>query len=205
MRRIRFSEEQIVGVLKEAEAGTKVGDLCRRYGVSGATFYTWRSKYAGLDISEIRRLRRLDHENRRLKTVVAHQALDIMSLKEALANDGCAGSVSSMNGVHESPERTVAQEYTEHPSASATFGLDGDESAHPGTAEMPNGAGREGLGLFVLEPAARTYRHRARTKRASGVRQRRRRSRYKRWLRNNALTIIVVLGLLSLAWHIAKP
>ena len=59
MKRARFSEEQIIGVLKEAEAGAKVSELCRRHGISDATFYTWRSKYGGLEISEMRRLREL--------------------------------------------------------------------------------------------------------------------------------------------------
>ena len=59
MKRSRFNEEQIIGVLKEAEAGAKVSELCRRHGISDATFYTWRSKYGGLEISEVRRLRQL--------------------------------------------------------------------------------------------------------------------------------------------------
>jgi putative transposase len=77
MKRSRFNEEQIIGVLKEAEAGAKVGELCRRHGISDATFYTWRSKYGGLEVSELRRLRQLEEENRRLKSIVADQALDI--------------------------------------------------------------------------------------------------------------------------------
>src|SRR5207245_4706857 len=77
MKRARFSEEQIITILKEAEAGAKVSQLCRRHGISDATFYTWRSKYGGLEISEMRRLRQLEEENRRLKTIVANQALDI--------------------------------------------------------------------------------------------------------------------------------
>ena len=71
MKRGRFSEEQIISVLKEAEAGAKVSELCRRHGNSEATFYTWRSKYGGLEISEMRRLRQLKEENRRLKSIVA--------------------------------------------------------------------------------------------------------------------------------------
>jgi putative transposase len=64
MKQARFSEEQIIGVLKEAEAGAKVSELCRRHGISDATFYTWRSKYGGLEVSEMRRLRQLEEENR---------------------------------------------------------------------------------------------------------------------------------------------
>ena len=67
MKQGRFSEEQIIAILKEAEAGAKVTELCRRHGISDATFYTWRSKYGGLEISEMRRLRQLAEENRRFK------------------------------------------------------------------------------------------------------------------------------------------
>ena len=88
MKRARFSEEQIIGVLKEAEAGAKVIELCRRNGISDATFYTWRSKYGGLEISEMRRLRQLEEENRRLKSIVADQALDIRALKDVLSKNG---------------------------------------------------------------------------------------------------------------------
>jgi putative transposase len=88
MKRSRFSEEQIIGVLKEAEAGARVSELCRRHGISDATFYTWRSKYGGLEVSEVRRLRQLEEENRRLKAIVADQALDIRALKDVLAKNG---------------------------------------------------------------------------------------------------------------------
>jgi putative transposase len=88
MKRSRFNEEQIIGVLKGAEAGAKVSELCRRHGISDATFYTWRSKYGGLEISEVRRLRQLEEENRRLKSIVADQALDIRALKDVLAKNG---------------------------------------------------------------------------------------------------------------------
>jgi len=88
MKRARFSEEQIIEVLKEAEAGAKVSELCRRHGISDATFYTWRSKYGGLEISEMRRLRQLEEENRRLKSIVADQALDIRALNDMLSKNG---------------------------------------------------------------------------------------------------------------------
>ena len=82
MKRARFSEEQIISVLKEAEAGAKVSELCWRHGIWDATFYSWRNKYGGLEVSEMRRLRQLEEENRRLKSIVADQALDIDMLKE---------------------------------------------------------------------------------------------------------------------------
>jgi len=88
MKSGRFSEEQIIGILKEAEGGAKVTELCRRHGISEATFYTWRNKYGGLEISEMRRLRQLEEENRRLKAIVAEQVLDIRALKDVLAKNG---------------------------------------------------------------------------------------------------------------------
>ena len=80
-----FSEEQIVGVLKEAEAGVPMKDLCRRIGISGATFYHWKAKYGGLEVNEARRLRQVEEENGRLKRIVAQQALDLDALKVVLA------------------------------------------------------------------------------------------------------------------------
>ena len=84
MKRARFSEEQIIFVLKEAEAGAKVTELCRRHGISEATFYTWRSRYGGLEVSEMRRLRQLEEENRRLKQLVADLSLDKLMLQDVL-------------------------------------------------------------------------------------------------------------------------
>ena len=84
MRRSRFSEEQIVGILKEQEAGAQTAELCRRYGISEQTFYTWKKKYGGMDVSEARRLKQLEDENGRLKRLVADQALDNVMLRELL-------------------------------------------------------------------------------------------------------------------------
>jgi putative transposase len=87
MVRKRYTEEQIIAVLQEAEAGTKVAELCRKYGISDATYYNWKAKYAGMTVSELRRLKTLESENRRLKQIVAEQALDNRTLKELLAKN----------------------------------------------------------------------------------------------------------------------
>ena len=84
MKRSKFSEEQIVYAIRQAEAGTPVGDLCRQLGVSDATFYAWKKKYAHLGVSELRRLRQLEDENSRLKRLVADLSLDKHMLSEAL-------------------------------------------------------------------------------------------------------------------------
>ena len=82
MGKKKFSEEQIIGILKEAESGVKIVDLCRKHGMSDAAYYNWKTKYSGLTVSELRRLKGLEEENRRLKNIVAEQALDIRALKE---------------------------------------------------------------------------------------------------------------------------
>ena len=87
MKRKRFTEEQIIGVLNECEAGAKTGDICRRHGISSATFYTWRKKYCTMDASEAKRLRELEIENVKFKRIVADQMLDISSMKELLAKN----------------------------------------------------------------------------------------------------------------------
>ena len=85
MRRSRYSEEQIIGILREQEAGMATADLCRQHGVSSATFYKWKAKYGGLDVSDARRLKALEDENRKLKKLLAEAMLDTVGLKELLA------------------------------------------------------------------------------------------------------------------------
>jgi len=84
VKKKRFTEEQIIAVLKEAEAGAKVLELCRKHGISDATFYNWKAKYAGMTVAELRRLRELEAENAKLKRIVADQVLDISALKDLL-------------------------------------------------------------------------------------------------------------------------
>jgi putative transposase len=87
MVRKKYTEEQIIAVLREGEAGAKVTDLCRKYGMSDATYYNWKARYAGLTVSELKRLKALEEENRRLKQIVGEQALDIRALKDLLSKN----------------------------------------------------------------------------------------------------------------------
>jgi putative transposase len=87
MRKSRFSAEQIVGILKEVEVGGKTGEACRRHGISEQTFYRWKAKYGGMVAGDAMRLKQLEEENRRLKKLVADQALDNQILKELLGKD----------------------------------------------------------------------------------------------------------------------
>jgi putative transposase len=82
MKRSRFSEEQIIAILREQEAGAKTADVCRKHGVSGATFYTWKAKYGGLDVSDARRLKALEDENAKLKKLLAEAMLDNAMLRD---------------------------------------------------------------------------------------------------------------------------
>ena len=85
MKRIRFTEEQIIAVLREHEGGAKTADLARKHGISEATLYNWKDKYGGLEVSEARRLRTLEDENRKLKKLLAESMLDNAALKERLS------------------------------------------------------------------------------------------------------------------------
>ena len=85
MKRKRFTEEQIIAVLREQEAGAKVADLCRKHGISDATFYKWKAKYGGMDVSDAKRLKALEDENAKLKKLLADQMLEASALRELLS------------------------------------------------------------------------------------------------------------------------
>lgn len=91
MKKSKFSEEQIVRILQEIEAGAKVGETCRKVGISEATYYVWKAKYAGLNVSQLRRLKELETENGRLKKMYADLSLDHHALKDVLAKKFGAG------------------------------------------------------------------------------------------------------------------
>lgn len=85
MKRSKYSETQVVGILKEADAGLKVSELCRKYGISDATYYKWKSKYGGLEVSDVRRLRELEAENAKLKRMYAEVSLENDALKDLIS------------------------------------------------------------------------------------------------------------------------
>jgi len=87
MKRSKFSEEQIIGALKEHESGAKTADLCRKHGISEATFYNWKSRFGGLEVSEAKRLRALESENAELKKLLAEAHLDNAALKDLLTKN----------------------------------------------------------------------------------------------------------------------
>ena len=87
MKRSRFSEEKIIEVLREQEAGATVADLCRRHGMSSATFYAWKARYGGMDVSDIRRLKALEEENAKLKRLYADAMLDNAALKDLVGKN----------------------------------------------------------------------------------------------------------------------
>jgi putative transposase len=87
MKRSRFSEEQIIGILKEHQAGLGAKELCRKHGVSDATFYKWRSKFGGMEVPDVKKLKSLEAENAKLKKLLAEQMMDVSTLKEMLGKN----------------------------------------------------------------------------------------------------------------------
>jgi putative transposase len=87
MRKSRFSDDQIIGILKEHAAGIAVADICRKHGISDATFYTWRTRFGGMEVSDAKKLKALEEENRKLKKLLAESMLDVATLREALGKN----------------------------------------------------------------------------------------------------------------------
>ncbi len=87
MKRSRFSEEQIIGILKEHQVGASASDLCRKHGISDATFYKWRAKFGGMEVSDAKKLKSLEMENAKLKKLLAEQMMDVATLKEMLGKN----------------------------------------------------------------------------------------------------------------------
>ena len=109
MKRARFTEEQIIAVLKEHEAGAKTADLARKHGISEATFYNWKAKFGGMDVSEAKRLKQLEDENAKLKKLLAEQMLDNAVLKDLASKNGNARCQAPGRGsCHASPWRERA-------------------------------------------------------------------------------------------------
>lgn len=109
MKRSRFTEEQIIGILREQEAGMKTADVCRKHGIAEATLYKYKAKFGGLDVSDVRRLKALEDENGRLKRLLAETMLDNAMLKDVAAKNGDARREAGGSG---SPVRDARREST---------------------------------------------------------------------------------------------
>src|SRR5215475_12956127 len=129
MKRSRFSEEQIIGILKEHQAGLSAAELCRKHGISDATFYKWRTKYGGMEVSDARKLKGLEEENRKLKKLLAESMLDVATLREMLA---IYGPPPGRKGLEDSLARTVCANLS---------GLFGELFIGPGHDGYPRPAG----------------------------------------------------------------
>ena len=107
MKKARLTEEQIIGILQEHEAGAKCADLCRKHGMSEGTFYAWKAKYSGMTVSEGKRLKALEDENAKLKKLLAEQMLDMAAMKELLSKNGDARREARGCRASEGPVRAV--------------------------------------------------------------------------------------------------
>ena len=130
MKRSRFTEEQIIGILKEHQAGLGAKELCRKHGVSDATFYKWRAKFGGMDVSDAKKLRALEAENAKLKKLLAEQMMDVSTLKEMLEKTSEAWCAAKGCGLGHD---------TEGISATAGLHFGGDRSACVSASANPVG------------------------------------------------------------------
>src|SRR5262245_65788480 len=110
MKRSKYTDEQILAIVKEGEAGRKVADLCRTYGLSEQTYYRWKAKYGGMELSEMQRLKQVEDENRRLKQIVAEQTLDIQALNAVQISGRPHRACRSHDQLDRSEERRVGTE-----------------------------------------------------------------------------------------------
>ncbi|ARW18458.1 Insertion element ISR1 10 kDa protein A3 [Gluconacetobacter sp. SXCC-1] len=108
MKKARFTQERIIGILKEHQVGATAADLCRRHGISDATFYTWRSKYGGMEVSEARRLTALEEENTKLKRLLAESVMDVSTLKACWQKTRDARFAAGRRGLRDPGERLFA-------------------------------------------------------------------------------------------------
>ncbi len=135
MRKSRFSEEQIIGILKEHQAGIGAQELCRKHGISDGTFYKWRSKYGGMEVSEAKRLKALEAENAKLKKMLAEQMLDVATLKEMLGKTSEARFEAASCGLgHEGEELFAAAGLCPGRDRPARVSTTADQAGGPGIA-----------------------------------------------------------------------
>ena len=114
MKRTRFTEEQIIGILREQEAGAKTGDLARKHGVSEASIYNWKAKFGGMDVSEAKRLKQLEEENAKLKKLLAEQMLDVAAMRELLSKNGRARRAARSRRAFAGRDRPVGTSGLQH-------------------------------------------------------------------------------------------
>jgi len=162
MRKSRYNEAQIVGILKEHQAGLGAAELCRKYGISDATFYKWLSKYGGLEVSEARRLRSLEAENAKLKRLLAEAMLDVSTLKEMVGKTSDAQVQERSGGLGDEGKRALAAAGMWPGGAgSAGVPVPVDPIRRPGAARKAAGVGGGASGFSRNRPKSGTDRRKS--------------------------------------------